>query len=310
MKHIKRVVLILLAALWLTSCAFAIDLQKGTGDGFYVVDNAGVLSTATKETIAQDNAWLEQNCSHAQFVVVTVSYLNEDTETAALKLMNDWGVGSAEDRNGMLLLYVANEKRGWLATGDGIDEAFTDSMANKYMDNYFWDSADSGKNDEAVQSLATALMNWYAGHYNVTLNSGSENASTNYGDQPYGQQDYYGTGIGAGISLIATIFAFLIILWLFSSLTRFGRMRGWGYGGGFWPIFWFGGPRMYRDWYRRNPPSPGPGPRGPRGPGGFGGFGGGFGGRGGGGGGGFGGFGGGHGGGFGGFGGGGGGGRH
>lgn len=317
-QYIKRAAFILLAVLWLTGSAYAIDLEAGTGDDFYVQDNAGVLSSTTKETIVEDNAWLETNCSHAQFVVVTVSYLDEDTETAALQLMNDWGVGSAEDKNGILLLYVANEKRGWLATGDGIDESFTDSMADDYMNSYFWDYADSGENDEAVQSLASALMDWYADHYGVALSSTSgETSGTSYG-QSYGQQDYYETGIGGGFSMIAMLFVFLIILWLFSALNRFSRMRGWGYGGGFWPIFWFGGTRMYRDWYRRNPPPPGPGPRGPRGPGGFGGggfggggFGGGFGGHGGGGGGGFGGgFGGGHGGGFGGFGGGGGGGRH
>ncbi len=325
MKHIKTALAALIVSILLTCPALAVSLEPGTGDDFYVQDNANVLSSQTEELIVNYNAVLEEQCDEAQIVVVTVSYLDEDTQIASLQLLNDWGVGSQDEANGMLLLLVANEKRGWLSTGNGIDGVFTDDTAAEYLDEYFWDDIDSGEYDEGVQSLVDALYEWYLDYYGVTsVGSAADGA---YDDSSDGYYEYEPERKGGSFMGILTLIILLVIIWVIVSVSRYSRMRGWGYGGGFWPIFWFGGHRLYRDWYGRRP---GPGPRPPRGPGGPGGFGGGgrpgpgpgsgfssrgggrpggSGGFGGGPGGGFGG-GGGHGGGFGGHGGGGGGGRH
>ena len=59
------------------------------------------------------------------------------------------------------------------------------------------------------------------------------------------------------------IILLVILLWALVANRRYRRMRGWGYTGGFWPIFWFGR-RRYNDWYRQFGPGPGanvhPGP--------------------------------------------------
>lgn len=277
MKQHRILVSILLVILLLSVPAMAIDLEAGTGDAFYVQDTANVLSAATEAQIVAYNETLEAQCSNAQLVVVTVSYLDEDSDVAALQLMNDWGVGSAEDSNGMLLLLVANEYRGWLATGDGIDEVFTDKTADEYLNEYFWDFIDNDQYDEGVFSLTSALYEWYLDYYGVSnideyAYSGSAPVSDPY---PYGYEynepDHHGAR-STGFSGILTFIIFFAIVWILISMSRFHRMRGWGYTGGFWPLFWFGGPRIYRSWHRRypgpgpghHPPhgSPGPGPRG------------------------------------------------
>ena len=113
MKTLKKTLLVLLAAaLLLSGSALAIELSPGSGDDFYVLDQANALSSSTRQTIVDYNAQLEQSCDEAQLVVVTVNYLDEDSEVAATQLMNDWGVGSASQSNGMLLLYVVKEARG------------------------------------------------------------------------------------------------------------------------------------------------------------------------------------------------------
>ena len=92
----------LLAVMLLAAPAYA-ALEAGTGSGFYAVDDAGVLSAQTEEKLAEYNAVLENECSGAQLVVATVSYLDEDADIYATRLMNSWGVGSD---NGVLLLLV------------------------------------------------------------------------------------------------------------------------------------------------------------------------------------------------------------
>lgn len=319
MKHIKTALAALIILTLLSCPALAIELSPGTGDDFYVQDTANVLSSQTEAMIAEYNHALEVQCDEAQLVVVTVNYLDEDTQVASLQLLNDWGVGSESESNGMLLLLVAKEYRGWLSTGDGIDGVFTDAVVEDYLDDDFWDYIDNDEFDEGVQTLAAELYDWYLGYCGVEDSSplsGNALAHNNYH-----HNDYYSPEYEQGVDFMGIVSLVIVVavLWSIISAGRYSRMRGWGYGGGFWPIFWFGGHRMYRDWYHHHPGprpprgpggfgSPGPGPGGPPGPGpgaprssgscgGFGGFGGG-------------GFGGGHGSGFGGHGGGGGGGRH
>lgn len=325
MKHRRIFISLLLVLMLLSVPAMAIDLEAGTGDAFYVQDTANVLSAATEAQIVAYNETLESQCSNAQLVVVTVNYLDEDSDVAALQLMNDWGVGSAENSNGMLLLLVANEYRGWLATGDGIDEVFTDKTADEYLNEYFWDYVDNDQFDEGVFFLSSAIYEWYLDYYGVSNTSEYSNSSTGLATEPYPHEyEYYEPHPPAqrrsGFGGVLTFIILFVIVWTLLSGSHYRRMRGWGYTGSFWPLFWFGGPRMYRSWHRRYP-GPGPGPRPPHGspgphPGGFsntrrsGGFGSGFGGHSGGGAGRTGGFGGSsRGGGFGGHGGGGGGGR-
>lgn len=278
MKFQRIVISLLLTALLLSVPALAIELEAGTGEAFYVQDTANVLSTATEAQIVAYNETLESQCSNAQLVVVTVNYLDEDSDVAALQLMNDWGVGSAEDSNGMLLLLVANEYRGWLATGDGIDDVFTDKTADEYLNEYFWDYIDADEFDEGVFSLTSALYEWYLDYYGVSNTDEYTSTSVGSGVEPYPygyeyyEPDYYvGQRIGFGSILMLIIF--FAIVWVLISGSHYRRMRGWGYTGSFWPLLWFGGPRIYRSWHHRHP---GPGPRPPHGgpgpgPGGFGG---------------------------------------
>ena len=119
----KRIITLLLAIAVLSLPVLAADIpDAGTGDDFYVHDEAGTLSESTRELILDVNGPLEQYCSGAQIVVVTINYLPEgyDSEQYANLLFRSWGVGSETENNGMLLLHVVREDRGWLVQGSGI----------------------------------------------------------------------------------------------------------------------------------------------------------------------------------------------
>lgn len=264
MKFTKTLFSLFLSLMLLAAPALAIELEPGIGESFYVQDTANVLSGETEAMIVRYNETLETRCDNAQLVVVTVSYLSEDSDVAALQLMNDWGVGSATENNGMLLLLVANEYRGWLATGDGIDREFTDDMTEEYLNEYFWDYIDNDQFDEGVQSLATELYDWYLDEYDADDGATAPHAPAP--EEYYYEEHYYAPRHrGPGI---LSILLFIVILWALISSSRYTRMRGWGYTGGFWPIFWFGGPRMYRSWHHQHYRGPhGPGPRPGPGPG-------------------------------------------
>ncbi|MDR2665703.1 MAG: TPM domain-containing protein, partial [Oscillospiraceae bacterium] len=167
MKKTLTAVLALALALSLGMTAAAV---VGKSPEYYVADYAGVLKQATKDKIVDSNNHvtngLEALCDGAQVVVVTVEYLDGmNSEEYAMQLFNDWGVGSAEHNNGMLLLLATKEGKAWLTVGAGIDGAFTNNMVDEYFNEYFWGDFDAGDFDGAVNSMLQALFKWYADNY-------------------------------------------------------------------------------------------------------------------------------------------------
>lgn len=193
-----------------------------SGNNFYCVDDANVLSMSTEDLIRSTNARLEEQCAGAQIVVVSVDYMDGyHADEYAYTLMNEWGVGSADFNNGMLLVFATRENKGWLAVGEGLSRVFDDSTAEKYLEKYFWDSYDAQAYDKGVNSLFSALVTWYDDYYDTQYSA------------PNGEYYSSSSAQSEGIDLTA-VFVVILILWLFSR-SRGGRRRG-----GFWGPFFLG----------------------------------------------------------------------
>ncbi len=289
MKKVISTLLALIFSFALACGAFASDGVMQPSDDFYVTDNAGTLSESTKELIDLASGPLETECSGAQICVVTINYLPSgyDSEQYAWLLFNDWGIGSETANNGMLLLHVVQEDRGWIAIGQGLTNYVSTDEINSLMDEYFWPYSDAGEYDEAVATLFPHLIDVYEDIYGVELYGGTSDAQNVPGhgaDVGYNDGYYDGyydrphrSGVSIGTVLLIIVVVLIVVSIIIGSLSGPRRYRR--YGG--MPMFFFcGGPRGPRPPRGSRPPhGPGPGP-GPRPPfGGGGGFrGGGFGG--------------------------------
>ena len=217
----KRIILFLalLLSFALTLPCFALVPQS---ESFYVCDEAGVLSGELEDRLVALNAQLESQCKGAQLVVVSVEYTDGlYADEYAYALMNDWGVGSATENNGMLLLFATRENRGWLAVGAGIIGSFGDDAAEHYLDQYFWDAYDRGNYEKGVDQLTQALSSWYAKYYGASL-SGS--GSTGGNGSVYATNPATATGSRTDGTLLL-----LLLIVLFLVLSRSGR-RGFAQG--------------------------------------------------------------------------------
>ena len=255
--------------------AFAVVDQS---ESFYVADYSNVLSNDTEQMIINYNGSLEQQCQGAQIVVVTVDYLDGMySDEYAYQLFNDWGVGSAEYNNGMLLLLAIQENKAWLAYGLGLNSLLDSDQVDSMLDKYFWKDFDRGNYDEAVTSLFNALLAWYDKLYDAeVVQSGT---SVSPGDGYY--VGYSEPSLGERLShALGSIIRILVVIAVLSMLFGGGRR---GRGGGSW-LPWF---LLFnsRNNNRRSSFWDDDHRGGPRGPGGFGGggfggggFGGGFGG--------------------------------
>ena len=276
----KRLISILLSA----ACVISLLLMPSFAlvpapENEYIADYANVLSDDLEEKILAENGELYYYCNGAQIVVVTIDYLESgyNSEQYAKQLFNDWGVGSASHNNGILLLLVTEEYKGWLVTGDGINQDLTNSEVDALLNNYFWDYVDRNQYEEGVASLFEQLIRWYEKEYNVQIPR--YGVSTGYNDQ-YASYDSVhdatGSTSGSLFNLIVTLVVLIIMVNVFIGMIRsLSRVSLQG-DMPLWLMMMFcndRGPRGPR------PPHGG----GPRGPGGFGGpppggFGGGFGG--------------------------------
>lgn len=255
----KRIITLLLAITVLSLPVLAADIpDAGTGDDFYVHDEAGTLSESTRELILDVNGPLEQYCSGAQIVVVTINYLPEeyDSEQYANLLFRSWGVGSETENNGMLLLHVVREDRGWLVQGSGIESQFSTDDINDLLDNVFWPLSDAGEYDEAVARLIPQLVAVYSDIYDTNELYAGPNVTFTDAEDYFAQaaEDYHRQQRQSRLVLLAVIVIVLALLFV----NSMGRCRRYyrSYGTHL-PLFFFcggpGGPR---------------GPRGPRWPGG------------------------------------------
>lgn len=205
--------------LMLCSPALAVVSQS---DEYYVADYAGVLSESTEQTIIQSNYALESDCRGAQLVVVTVEYLDGlYSDEYANQLFNDWGVGDADENNGMLLLLATRENKAWLTQGSGLATSLKEADINRLFDKYFWRDFDDGEYDKAVNALFAQLVKWYEDYYDTSVGTGS--AQTIAPEPGYAS----GESGGGGISFMVILLLIIVVV-IFFAAANSGRRHSAG----------------------------------------------------------------------------------
>lgn len=217
----KRLFSLFAALILCFSLAIPAFALVGQSDSFYCADYAKVLSDDTEQMIIYFNGALEAQCQGAQIVVVTVDYLEGMyCDDYAYQLFNDWGVGSGQYNNGMLLLLAVEENKAWLAYGLGFNSKLSTGEVDNMLDRYFWEDFDAGKYDSAVTKLFGALLRWYDGIYGTNISGvGSVNYQQN--------NSHSGTSSGSFDGFIRILLLIILIYSLCGGGRSVGRRRLW-----------------------------------------------------------------------------------
>ncbi len=236
----------------------------------YVADYANILSTETESMIVEQVTALKAACG-GEIAIVTIDFLNHlDSEEYAYEILNQWGVGDKKENNGMVMLLVPGEGKGWITVGTGLERYISAGTLDSIMNDWLWDDFDAGNYDRAVTNTFARLLDQYESYYGITVD-GNSTSSSYYDDSEY---YYYGNGYKPRNTfrslrlILRTILLWALIIYLFN-----GRGRRGG-GGSFLPWLWFSGHHHHHHHHHHHRPPHDPwshGPRAPRGPGGFGG---------------------------------------
>lgn len=118
-KQAVRLAAAALLAVLLSTAVFAAGYPAAPQEHF-TRDEAGVLSEATIQAVDELNASLE--ASGAQIAVFTVGTTGEEyIDDYTYGVFDSWGVGSAEQNNGVLFLLAIDDQNYYCALGAGLE---------------------------------------------------------------------------------------------------------------------------------------------------------------------------------------------
>ena len=230
-----------------------------------VADHADILSAETEDYINNVSTRLQETCG-AQIGVYTLEDMigNSTMEGVAYEVFNTWGLGDAEQDNGVLLLLAPYEADGgdyYVMRGDGLESQLSYSTLNSILQDDLEPNWVKGDYDTGTQKAVSSIANRLCRIYGVSLSDSADGASAVSYDR-------------GGVDLVKWILILFAIILVFAMITNLMRPGG-GWGAprrrrrG--PIFFVTPPRR-----PRRPPPPPPrggygGYGGPRPGGGFGG---------------------------------------
>ena len=225
-----------------------------------VVDDANILSDSTTQTIVDLNNQLQSSCNGAQISVLTVDYTgNYSTEDYATQAFNAWGIGSASENNGVLILLVMEspiyEDGDYYVTyGDGFRNTTLESQASALAQTMEGDFVNRDYSD-AVITCANNVADTIASVYGVNLNNGSYDDGS-YAEPDDGPTTFEDVVLGIVILFMSLMVMLIIVLFVFRVfIAPIGHAVGWNWG----PFAWGYMAGSARRHYRPGPPPP-PGP--------------------------------------------------
>ncbi len=188
----KYTICFILFSIWLLIFAaalpvYAVEFPEPAAD-FYVNDYADVLSSETEEHIIEINDSLYSQTG-AQIVVVTRDFLDGmSIEDYGYNLMNEWGIGSSEKDNGVLLLLAIGEDDYRITLGRGSESILSMNFLTTVRDQCLETPFSKGDYNQAVSDTVDAISAKMAEYYKVSLSSNvhaPEERPESVGDSPF-----------------------------------------------------------------------------------------------------------------------------
>ena len=264
----------------------------------YVLDSADILSEETAAYIDARSRALRDACG-GEILVATIGTAGEtDLSEYAVKLGNEYGIGSERLMNGLVLLLAVDDGSAVAVQGDGIAASLTDDNITEIMLDELYDDFMDGDYDRGVRKVFDRFIGWYEDYYDVRVPSEVPSVSgqtSSAGFQTFVPEAQSGgcfsclggclsgcagcaSGCagcaagclggcipscvgGGGLSLVGFLLLIFLVLMIFDSFryTNYRRRSGLGTFRGVYRPFIFGRPRRPAP-----PPPPMGGPSAPR----------------------------------------------
>lgn len=202
----------------------------------YLNDYANVVDRNSARQIIALGRELEEKTG-AQLSVVTIDTLdNEPIEDYANGLFRTWGIGQANQDNGLLILLVVKDHEWRVEVGRGLEGAIPDALSNRVMQELGMEAFSKGAYGQGLAQVSSQFGDLIAKEYDVTLTHSLNTSIVNGYGQTSGKRRSFAIYLWIiGIILVDIIFnrGRILNLLLWSSFFSGGGHRRGGGGGGY-----------------------------------------------------------------------------
>lgn len=162
----------LLAILALMSCLLVFDsnaqnIPARPSPPRLVNDFAKMLSF-------EENNFLEQklvayfDSTSTQLAIVTIESLEgAPVQEYAAQLGYKWGVGTKENHNGVVLLISKNDRKGFIATGYGVEDGLNTNVCQQIFDRYVVPNMKNGNTFKAFDDATNVMIQVLEGKFQM-----------------------------------------------------------------------------------------------------------------------------------------------
>lgn len=127
----KRLTVALFSVIIGFSLANPIFAYKSPGASTGYINDFSGLFTTEQKLVLEDTAKTLEITTGVQIAVVTVQNLGDESiETYAVKLFEEWGIGSKKSDTGLLVLLAPHEQKVRIEVGYGLEGTITDAQAS------------------------------------------------------------------------------------------------------------------------------------------------------------------------------------
>jgi uncharacterized protein len=133
-----------------------------------VVDNAEILSAATREALEAKLAAHEQATTNQVAVLTVVSLDDESIEDFAIRVFESWKLGRRGRDNGVLVIVAPFERRMRIEVGYGLEGTLTDLQASRIIRDRMTPGFTKGRYDDGVTAGIDAIIDTLEGRESAT----------------------------------------------------------------------------------------------------------------------------------------------
>lgn len=184
--------------------AFAITVPPNDG---YVTDTVSVLKPEDEQALEQKLAVYKSTTSNEIAILIVSSLEGEDIAEASVEIGREWGIGTKENDNGILILVDYEGREVMIATGYGLEGAVPDIVAKGIIEIDIVPLFRDGQYAEGLNAAVDSLMKHIGGEYTA---------------------ERYESSGGSTFSPGLLIFIFFILQWFFAIMAR---TKSWWAGG-------------------------------------------------------------------------------
>jgi uncharacterized protein len=177
MKNVLIRGLFLVLGLWSTLQTLAAqDLGKWSkSDGLVVVRTANNPLSAEEEQALEILLQTRLDSTGARLVVVLTDGIQDDINLYAVELGQRWGIGSADEDNGALLLVDLENRQMALQVGYGLEDELPDITCSHIIQNEIAPAFKGGNVAEGLRAGAEAVFAATQGQYRAQERGGKQN---------------------------------------------------------------------------------------------------------------------------------------